>query len=59
MWKHFLKLRGKKKTGCILAAFSMMHFLHFGTLFMICALMAKTREFQSSGTTCRLLSGRP
>ena len=24
-----------------------------------CALMAKMREFQSSGTICRLLSGRP
>ncbi|RMX59128.1 hypothetical protein pdam_00009812 [Pocillopora damicornis] len=49
-------LNKKKKTGCKLAAFSLTHFLHFGTLFMICALMAKTREFQSSGTTCRLLS---
>ena len=29
--------------------------MHFGTLFMIFALLAKTREFQSSGTTCRLL----
>ena len=46
---------GLDNSGVFLDALSAF----WNSFYDCCALMAKMREFQSSGTICRLLSGRP